>query len=180
MEELVSDVADAVNVKLQKKNNVELVTHIDPNIPPVILGDSVRLRQVLLNLTDNAAKFTEEGEVHLFAKMVTKLPYGIIIRFAVKDSGIGMTDEQAWTCRIGVHSGEVIAGIVGKSRFIYDILGDSVNIAARVESNGTPMKVTVTHATKSLIESGFQYESKGNVMLKGKGEMELFLAEKVN
>ena len=94
LEELVSDVADAVNVKLQKKNNVELVTHIDPNIPPVILGDSVRLRQVLLNLTDNAAKFTEEGEVHLFAKVVTKLPYGIIIRFAVKDSGIGMTEEQ--------------------------------------------------------------------------------------
>ncbi|MEY3835194.1 MAG: hypothetical protein RI989_622, partial [Bacteroidota bacterium] len=94
LEELVSDVADAVNVKLQKKNNVELVTHIDPNIPPVILGDSVRLRQVLLNLTDNAAKFTEDGEVHLFAKVVTKLPYGIIIRFAVKDSGIGMTEEQ--------------------------------------------------------------------------------------
>lgn len=94
LEELVSDVADAVNVKLQKKNDVELITHIDPNIPPVILGDSVRLRQVLLNLTDNAAKFTEEGEVHLFAKVVTKLPYGIIIRFAVKDSGIGMTEEQ--------------------------------------------------------------------------------------
>ena len=94
LEELVSDVADAVNVKLQKKNNVELITHIDPNIPPVILGDSVRLRQVLLNLTDNAAKFTEEGEVHLMAKVVTKLPYGIIIRFAVKDSGIGMTEEQ--------------------------------------------------------------------------------------
>ncbi len=88
--------------------------------------------------------------------------------------------KQAWTCRIGVHSGEIIAGIVGKSRFIYDILGDSVNIAARVESNGTPMKVTVTHATKSLIENGFQYESKGNVMLKGKGEMELFIVEKVN
>ena len=88
--------------------------------------------------------------------------------------------KQAWTCRIGIHSGEVIAGIVGKSRFIYDILGDSVNIAARVESNGTPMKVTVTHATKSLVDSGFHYESKGNVMLKGKGEMELFLAEKAN
>lgn len=88
--------------------------------------------------------------------------------------------KQAWTCRIGIHSGEIIAGIVGKSRFIYDILGDSVNIAARVESNGTPMKVTVTHATKSLIESGFQYESKGYVMLKGKGEMELFLVEKAH
>jgi class 3 adenylate cyclase len=88
--------------------------------------------------------------------------------------------KQAWTCRIVIHSGEIIAGIVGKSRFIYDILGDNVNFAARVESNGTPMKVTITNATKSLIDNGFQYESKGNVMLKGKGEMELFLAEKAN
>ena len=55
-----------------------------------------------------------------------------------------------------------------------------MNIAARVESNGTPMKVTITDATKSLIPGGFQYESKGNVMLKGKGEMELFLSEKAN
>lgn len=80
-----------------------------------------------------------------------------------------------WQCRIGVNSGEIIAGIVGKSRFQYDIMGDNVNIAARVESNGRVMKVTVTESTKNLLnEDVFDFESIGLVNLKGKGEFELF------
>ena len=94
LEELISGVADTVNVKLQKKNDVELVTYIDPQIPPVISGDSVRLRQVLLNLADNAVKFTSSGEIVLSAKVVTKMSYGVIIQFSVKDTGLGMTEEQ--------------------------------------------------------------------------------------
>ncbi|MFM2195297.1 MAG: hypothetical protein RL092_897, partial [Bacteroidota bacterium] len=94
LDELISDVADAVNVKLQKKTDVELVTNIDPNIPAVIMGDSVRLRQVLLNLADNAAKFTQNGEVKITAKLLQKLPYGVIINFSIKDTGIGLTEEQ--------------------------------------------------------------------------------------
>ena len=94
LEELVADLSDTVNVKLQTKNNVELITIIDSSIPPVILGDSVRLRQVLLNLTDNAVKFTNSGEIKLEAKLVQKLPYGIFIHFSVTDSGIGISEEQ--------------------------------------------------------------------------------------
>lgn len=94
LDELISEVSDAVNVKLQNKNEVELVTSVDPLIPPVILGDSVRLRQVLLNLTDNAAKFTKTGEVRLSAKLVKKLSYGLIIHFSVEDTGIGISEEQ--------------------------------------------------------------------------------------
>ena len=94
LDELISEVSDAVNVKLQNKNEVELVTSVDPLIPPVILGDSVRLRQVLLNLTDNAAKFTKAGEVKLSAKLVKKLSYGLIIHFSVEDTGIGISQEQ--------------------------------------------------------------------------------------
>ncbi len=94
LDELISEVSDAVNVKLQNKNEVELVTSVDPLIPPVILGDSVRLRQVLLNLTDNAAKFTKAGEVKLSAKLVKKLSYGLIIHFSVEDTGIGISEEQ--------------------------------------------------------------------------------------
>jgi class 3 adenylate cyclase len=78
-----------------------------------------------------------------------------------------------WQCRIGIHSGSVIAGIVGKSRFIYDILGDDVNIAARVESAGTAMRVAITDATKAMLSNEFTTEPLGNVMLKGKGEMQL-------
>ena len=93
LEELIADIAATVNIKLQKKPEVELVTYIDPKIPPVLMGDSVRLRQVLLNLTDNAAKFTERGEIKIEIKVVQKMGYGAILRFSVKDSGIGLTEE---------------------------------------------------------------------------------------
>jgi CheY-like chemotaxis protein len=85
------------------------------------------------------------------------------------------TAEFKWQCRIGIHSGSVIAGIIGKNRFAYDILGDDVNIAAKVESAGVPMKVTITEATKQLCANEFVSESIGKVMLKRRGEMELFV-----
>lgn len=85
------------------------------------------------------------------------------------------TSTYKWQCRIGIHSGSVIAGIIGKNRFAYDILGDDVNIAAKVESAGVPMKVTITEATKQLCANEFVSESIGKVMLKRRGEMELFV-----
>jgi CheY-like chemotaxis protein len=85
------------------------------------------------------------------------------------------TAAYKWQCRIGIHSGSVIAGIIGKNRFAYDILGDDVNIAAKVESAGVPMKVTITEATKQLCANEFVSESIGKVMLKRRGEMELFV-----
>jgi class 3 adenylate cyclase len=85
------------------------------------------------------------------------------------------TSAYKWQCRIGIHSGSVIAGIIGKNRFAYDILGDDVNIAAKVESAGVPMKVTITEATKQLCANEFVLESIGKVMLKRRGEMELFV-----
>jgi len=93
LEELIADIAATVNIKLQKKPEVELVTYIDSKIPPVLMGDSVRLRQVLLNLTDNAAKFTERGEIKISIDVVQKMSYGAILRFSVKDSGIGLSEE---------------------------------------------------------------------------------------
>lgn len=93
LEELIADIAATVNIKLQKKPEVELVTYIDPKIPPVLMGDSVRLRQVLLNLTDNAAKFTEKGEIKIEVTAAQKMSYGAILRFSVKDNGIGLSEE---------------------------------------------------------------------------------------
>ena len=93
LEELIADIAATVNIKLQKKPEVELVTYIDSKIPPVLMGDSVRLRQVLLNLTDNAAKLTERGEIKISIDVVQKMSYGAILRFSVKDSGIGLSEE---------------------------------------------------------------------------------------
>jgi class 3 adenylate cyclase len=68
----------------------------------------------------------------------------------------------------------VIAGIIGKTRFIYDVVGDDVNIAARIESAGSPMTVTISPSTHSLIVNRFHTSSAGIANLKGKGDMELF------
>jgi adenylate cyclase len=89
-----------------------------------------------------------------------------------------LKSQQQWHCRIGIHSGSVIAGIIGKSRFVYDVLGDDVNIAARVESAGTSMRVTVTDFTAHQIQPHFSLESVGEVYLKGKGEMLLHLVNR--
>ena len=84
------------------------------------------------------------------------------------------TSDYNWRCRVGINSGSAIAGIVGKTRFIYDILGNDVNIAARVESSGKQMSVTITESTSSLLKSPFVLTSMGMTKLKGAGEMELF------
>ncbi len=82
--------------------------------------------------------------------------------------------KQEWKCRIGIHSGSVIAGIIGKTRFIYDIFGHDVNIASRVESNGLEMHVTVSEHTMSLIREKYEIISLGEVQLKGAEAMQLF------
>ncbi len=94
LEETIAQVADAVNVKLRKKKEVELITIIDPTIPPVMSGDSLRLRQVLLNLSDNAAKYTESGEITLEAKLKKRDATLILVEFSIKDTGIGMSEDQ--------------------------------------------------------------------------------------
>lgn len=94
-----------------------------------------------------------------------------IIEFLAKRN---LTNTRKWECRIGIHSGSIISGVVGKSRCQFDVMGDNVNIASRVESNGQPMQVTITEATASLLATeAFKLESLGDVDLKGKGEMQL-------
>jgi len=94
LEETVAQVADAINIKLRKKKEVELITNIDPQIPNVVQGDGLRLRQVLLNLTDNAAKFTEKGEINISAKLLKIENNRVVVYFQIQDSGIGMSEDQ--------------------------------------------------------------------------------------
>jgi signal transduction histidine kinase/CheY-like chemotaxis protein/HPt (histidine-containing phosphotransfer) domain-containing protein len=94
LEETVAQIADTINIKLRKKKDVELIIMLDHHIPPVLIGDSLRLRQVLLNLADNAAKFTEKGEIKIIARLL-KIENGKVeVKFSVEDSGIGMSEDQ--------------------------------------------------------------------------------------
>jgi class 3 adenylate cyclase len=74
--------------------------------------------------------------------------------------------------RIGLNSGPTVAGIVGTTKFHYDLWGDMVNIAARMESHGLPGKIQIARPTYELIKDDFYCEPRGLLAIKGKGEME--------
>jgi signal transduction histidine kinase/HPt (histidine-containing phosphotransfer) domain-containing protein len=93
-ETLVS-VANMVTVKAQEKENLEVLFRLDPKVPHYLVGDSLRLSQILINLGNNAVKFTEEGEIVLTCKEIERRDGNILMQFSVRDSGIGMTPEQS-------------------------------------------------------------------------------------
>lgn len=81
-----------------------------------------------------------------------------------------------WALRIGIHSGPVVSGVVGKRKFTFDIWGDTVNIAARMESAGEVGRVNISAYTYDLIRSDFKCEYRGKIDAKGKGSVDMYFA----
>jgi class 3 adenylate cyclase/HD superfamily phosphodiesterase len=85
--------------------------------------------------------------------------------------------EQFWELRIGINTGEVIAGVVGIKRFAYDIWGDSVNVASRMEMHGEVGKVNISGKTYGHVKDYFDCTYRGKVLAKNKGEIDMYYVD---
>ena len=83
--------------------------------------------------------------------------------------------NQSLTMRIGIHTGPVVAGVIGLTKFIYDLWGDTVNTASRMEANGIPGEIQVSDTTYEYLKGQFELQERGKIPIKGKGEMTTYL-----
>jgi signal transduction histidine kinase/DNA-binding response OmpR family regulator/HPt (histidine-containing phosphotransfer) domain-containing protein len=93
MESLLDAAATLISEKAAKKQ-LELVVDVAPDVPQHLVGDALRLRQILINYANNAVKFTEAGEIGLVVRVAERSDSDVLLRFEVKDTGIGLTAEQ--------------------------------------------------------------------------------------
>jgi class 3 adenylate cyclase len=102
-----------------------------------------------------------------------------ILRMAIRMVHItrehAMEHHVSMKLRVGVNSGPVVAGVIGKSKYIYDLWGDTVNLASRMESGGMPDTIQVTRSVYDKLKDEFVFESRGPIEVKGKGSVEAWL-----
>ena len=110
---------------------------------------------------------------------VQTVKMGIAFQKVVKEINAKRQQLQKpiFEIRIGIHTGPIIAGIVGSKKFAYDIWGDTVNIASRMESSGQINKVNISNNTYLLVKDHFKCKYRGKIHAKNKGEIEMYFIE---
>jgi adenylate cyclase len=82
-----------------------------------------------------------------------------------------------WLVRVGINTGPVVGGVVGIKKYIYDVFGDTINTASRMENNSEPMRINVSDATYAQIKQHFRFVEREPVGIKGKGSMSMYFVE---
>jgi adenylate cyclase len=89
-------------------------------------------------------------------------------------AALNSANSEPLEFRTGIHTGPIVAGVIGRKRFTYDVWGNAVNIASRMESHGVPGKIQVSESTHGLLKDAFLLEFRGTVPIKGAGEMKTY------
>ena len=156
-------------------------TSLSEKLSPVEL---VNLLDKLFSLFDglvikhNVEKIKTIGDAYMVAAGVPTLIKNhaeklanFALDFKICLADFNLKNNQSLRMRVGINSGPIVAGVIGKSRFIYDLWGDCVNTAARMESHGMAEEIHISEHTYKLISDKFTFESRGIIEVKGKGPM---------
>ena len=88
-----------------------------------------------------------------------------------------MRNREPWHLRIGIHSGPVVAGVIGSNKFIYDVWGDTVNLASRLETASQPDRINISQDTLNLVKADFRCSFRGEIEVKNMGTVRMFFVE---
>jgi len=160
-------------------------TAMSSEMPPV---EVVELLNGLFSRFDEAArelgieKIKTVGDAYM---AVCGLPVAVpdhagrMVRMAIRMVHItrehALEHKVSMKLRVGINSGPVVAGVIGKSKYIYDLWGDTVNLASRMESGGVPDMIQVTRPVYEALKNQFTFEPRGEIEVKGKGNVEAWL-----
>jgi class 3 adenylate cyclase len=160
-------------------------TEMSSEMPP---GDVVSLLNGLFTRFDEAAhdlgieKIKTVGDAYMaVCGMPVQVPdhAARMVRMAIRMVHItrehAMEHKVSMKLRVGINSGPVVAGVIGKSKYIYDLWGDTVNLASRMESGGVPDMIQVTRPVYEKLKDEFIFEARGPIEVKGKGSVEAWL-----
>ncbi len=117
---------------------------------------------------------SEDGD-HLFNIMKASLEMQMFI--SNRNEKKSEMDLPEWNIRIGINTGPIVAGVVGKKKYAYDIWGATVNIASRMESNGEPGRVNISAATYDLIKDKYDCTYRGKIFAKNIGDIDMYFVE---